>query len=96
MTRFSYPIQRALKINSRHQISLVWPKNYRLSPRECEPRYHDVGQFYWFKIANFLKQKKLFCKNSVAVEIAESEVQDIDNFEDWSLAEAKYKLLHKL
>ena len=41
----------------------------------------------------FLKQKNLFAKHTIALEIPESEVQDIDNEEDWKMAEMKYKML---
>ena len=58
--------------------------------------YHDCGQFYFIKVENFLKNKKLFTDFTVPFEIPESEVQDIDNEEDWKVAEIKYQLIHKV
>lgn len=92
VVRFSYPIQRAVKI-VRGKIMMIWPQNYHKHSQDLMPAYHDCGQFYWFKTKPFLKEKKLFLKNTIAHEIPESEVQDIDNFEDWKIAEMKYKLL---
>ena len=40
--------------------------------------------------------KKLFTDFTVPFEIPESEVQDIDNEEDWKVAEIKYQLIHKV
>ena len=93
VVRFSYPIQRAVKV-TRGKLKMIWPKNYHAHSQDLMPAYHDCGQFYWFKTKPFLKQKKLFLKDTIAYEIPESEVQDIDNFEDWKIAEMKYKILH--
>ncbi|KKQ75745.1 MAG: Acylneuraminate cytidylyltransferase [Candidatus Woesebacteria bacterium GW2011_GWB1_38_5b] len=93
VVRFSYPIQRAVKIVS-GKLLMIWPKNYHKHSQDLMPAYHDCGQFYWFRTKPFLKQKKLFLRDTIAWEIPESEVQDIDNFEDWKIAEIKYKILH--
>lgn len=92
VVRFSYPIQRSLEIRN-GRIKMVWPENYSIRSQDCTPRYHDAGQFYWFRVKSFLKQRKLFCRHTVSLEIPESEVQDIDNLEDWKIAEIKYKIL---
>lgn len=34
-------------------------------------------------------------KNNSVIEIPESQVQDIDDIEDWKMAEIKYKLKNK-
>lgn len=90
VVRFSYPIQRAFKIED-SMLSMVWPENYSKRSNDLAPTYHDCGQFYWMRTKSFLKQKKLFAKKSIPFEIVESEVQDIDNMEDWRIAEIKYK-----
>jgi N-acylneuraminate cytidylyltransferase len=95
VTRFSYPIQRALQIeNSR--VKMIWPENYNVRSQDLMPAYHDCGQFYCMKTKSLLEQKKLFAENTVPIEIPESEVQDIDNEEDWKIAEFKYKVLNNL
>src|SRR3972149_9135127 len=91
VVRFSYPIQRALKIEDGH-LSMVWPENLNKRSQDLMPAYHDVGQFYWLRVESFLKQKTLFGKYSVPIEVPESEVQDIDNEEDWKIAEVKYRV----
>lgn len=95
VVRFSYPIQRSVKI-VKGKLKMIWPKNYPKLSQELMPVYHDCGQFYWLKTTPFLKQKKLFLKNTVAWELPETEVQDIDNPEDWIIAEMKYKMLKRL
>jgi N-acylneuraminate cytidylyltransferase len=93
VTRFSYPIQRSLKIE-KDRLSMLWPENYNVRSQDLMPVYHDCGQFYWMRSESLLVQKKLFAQNTVPLEIPESEVQDIDVEEDWKIAEMKYRILN--
>lgn len=95
VTRFSYPIQRALKIEE-GLAKMVWPENYNARSQDLMPAYHDCGQFYCMKTRSLLTQKKLFAEYTIPIEIPESEVQDIDNEEDWLIAEMKYRILKGL
>lgn len=95
VVRFSYPIQRALKIED-GSLSMIWPENLNARSQDLMPAYHDAGQFYWFRVESFMKQKKLFMNYTVPIEIPESEVQDIDNEEDWKIAEMKFKIFKNI
>ena len=90
---FSAPIQRALKINSEDRMELFYPEYLNYRSQDLEPAFHDAGQFYWFKTDEILKQKKLWTANTGVIKISEMEVQDIDSYTDWELAEMKYKIL---
>ncbi|MGB3908709.1 MAG: pseudaminic acid cytidylyltransferase [Methanomethylovorans sp.] len=92
VTRYSYPIQRALKIENDRAI-MLWSENYAKRSQDLAPTYHDCGQFYCMRVESLLKQMKLFAEYTVPIILPESEVQDIDNEEDWKIAEIKYKLL---
>ena len=89
IVRYSYPIQRSLKI-SNGLASMAWPENYNKRSQDLESFYHDCGQFYFIKIPQFLVQKKLFMTNAMPIITSEMEVQDIDNEDDWKIAELKY------
>jgi len=89
---FSFPIQRALKIEH-NKVDMVWKEHINTRSQDLDPRYHDAGQFYWLKTDRFSIHKKLFSQNSGAIVISELEAQDIDTETDWKLAEIKYKLL---
>ena len=45
------------------------------------------------EVEKFLESKSLVTNNTYALEVPESEVQDIDNEEDWKVAEIKYSFL---
>ena len=52
--------------------------------------YSDDG---FVRITAFLKEKTLFCKKTMPMVMSELETQDIDNEDDWKLAELKYQLM---
>jgi|ERR1043165_2187618 N-acylneuraminate cytidylyltransferase len=96
IVRFSYPIQRSLKIED-GKTMMIWPENYLARSQDLMPAYHDCGQFYCMKTESMLKQMRLFAEFTIPLETPEMEVQDIDNEEDWKIAEIKYGfLLNKL
>ena len=90
---FSFPIQRALKIDSAGNMKMFQPEHIKTRSQDLEPAYHDSGQFYWFNINKFMTNYELWTKNTGVVVLSEMEAQDIDNIEDWKVAEFKYKLL---
>lgn len=93
VTRFDYPIQRGLKIEDGF-VRMFWPENLNRRSQDLIPAYHDAGQFYCMRTESFLAQNKLFAEKSVPLIIDEMEVQDIDDEEDWQVAELKYKIIH--
>jgi pseudaminic acid cytidylyltransferase len=92
VVRFSYPIQRGLKKED-GKIVMLWPENYYARSQDLIPAYHDCGQYYCMRTESMLKQKKLFAEYTLPVETSELEVQDIDNEDDWRMAEIKYRFL---
>jgi N-acylneuraminate cytidylyltransferase len=92
VVRFSYPIQRALKIEN-ELLSMIWPENINARSQDLMPAYHDAGQFCWFSVESFIMNRQLFSQRTVPLVIPESEVQDIDTIEDWQIAELKYSIL---
>lgn len=87
--RYGHPVQRALK-NESNKIKMVWPENMDSRTQDLEPYYHDAGQYYWLDVKQFKTHKQLFTSNSGFIELSEMEAQDIDNMDDWNLAELKY------
>ena len=94
VTKFSFPIWRSFKMEN-GRLAYNWPENALKRSQDLSPAYHDAGQFYFFRTDRFLEAKSLVTLNTYAIEIPESEVQDIDNEEDWKIAEIKYSFLSK-
>lgn len=89
VTRFSFPIWRSFKMEN-GKVSYNWPEFAPKRSQDLPPSFHDCGQFYFFKTSIFLETGKLITENTIGIEMPESEVQDIDNEEDWKIAEIKY------
>lgn len=96
VTLFSYPILRSLKIEDGGLLKMNWPENMNVRSQDLAPAYHDSGQFYCLDVEKFLTQKRIFTDNTRCIVVPETEVQDIDNEEDWQLAELKYKLKYQI
>ena len=92
VVKYSYPIQRALSIDENGKLVMVCPEHSRSRSQDLTAHYHDAGQFYWFKVSAIKQNMELLKMNAVPIIIPETQVQDIDNEEDWVLAEMKYKL----
>lgn len=89
--RFSYPVQRSLRMSD-GKITMAHPEYAASRSQDLEARYHDSGQFYWMRSDRFLEGRAIFTANSGAIVLSESEVQDIDTEEDWFIAEMKYRM----
>jgi pseudaminic acid cytidylyltransferase len=94
VVRFGFPILRSIKMEN-ELVSMNWPEYLNTRSQDLPPAFHDAGQFYFFQVDNFLNEKKVFTDNTIGIEMPESEVQDIDNKEDWEIAEMKYTMLLK-
>lgn len=93
IVKYSYPIQRALKIEGSNILyENTEFKNSR--SQDLEARYHDAGQFYMMNTEVILEKQEIVGENSAALVIDELEGQDIDTLKDWKLAELKYQLLN--
>jgi N-acylneuraminate cytidylyltransferase len=90
---FSYPVQRALKMEN-SKFSMIAPENLNKRSQDLMKTYHDAGQFYWLNVEKFLQKRIIMSDNAGAIVLDELQVQDIDNETDWKLAELKYKLLN--
>ena len=92
----SHPIQRALKLKKNGNVEFLFKKNLTERTQNFKESYHDAGQFYWFDTKKFKKNKSLLSSESSAFQVSELEFHDIDNSDDWELAEIKYKHLNNL
>lgn len=87
VVKFSYPIQRALRVNKQGLAEFREPENAKTRSQDLEPMFHDAGMFY------FYKKNRLDSAQIVPYELDEAVVQDIDNESDWKMAEMKYRIM---
>jgi pseudaminic acid cytidylyltransferase len=95
VSKYSTPIQRSLKIID-DRLVMADPSYLNVRSQDLEPRYHDVGQFYFAKTEALMNAKSLFTDRTAAYEMEEFVVQDVDNESDWRILEFKYEYLNKI
>ncbi len=94
VVRFSYPPQRAFVIE-KERLVFEYPQYLDARSQDLVPHYHDVGQFYLFRVPAFQKNQRLMVGNILPYIVSELEVQDIDNETDWEIAELKYQYMRR-
>ena len=96
ITEFEYPIFRSLKMDKKQNVSLIWPEYINTRSQDIKNTYHDAGQWYWIKVKAFQDDKNLINESSFGICLNKLEVQDIDDENDWKIAEIKYEILQGL
>ena len=86
-TRFSFPVQRAIRIAVSGSIAPAWPEFIQSRSQDLEALFHDAGQFYWGLASAFSNKLPFFAAHSRAVVLPPYQVQDIDDEDDWQRAE---------
>ncbi len=93
VTSFDFPIQRSIRITASGGMEAFFPENMRSRSQDLETAYHDAGQFYWGKTEAFMEGHGVFSEYSSPVILPRYLVQDIDDEEDWKLAELLYRTI---
>ncbi len=89
---FSYPIQRALAVEG-GKLRMLQPEHYSSRSQDLPSAYHDAGQWYWFRTRLMRSGLPILGPHSGALIISEMCAQDIDNEDDWRMAELKFTIL---
>lgn len=97
VVKFAYPIQRALEIDPvSNAVTMALPENMTVRSQDLKEYYHDSGQFYWAITEVIKSERTFFTTQAGMIEMSQIAVQDIDNEDDWIVAEQKYKALKNL
>jgi pseudaminic acid cytidylyltransferase len=89
-TTFSYPIQRALQVDSAQRVRMFNPEYAHSRSQDLPAAWHDAAQFYWGKASSWRQEKKLFESDSRILPIPKMRVHDIDTPEDLERVEAMF------
>lgn len=94
VVRFSHPVQRAFGIHD-GLLKMTAPEHEFTRSQDLAPRFHDAGQWYWLRTTAFEQARRIFGDECVPLILSELDVQDLDNEDDWKLAELKRRLREK-
>lgn len=93
VVKFSFPPQRAYILDTNKNLKYKWEKYKNTRSQDLEPFYHDAGQFYCYNVQQYLMDNGNIEGKVCPIILSEYEVQDIDNRDDWKMAEMKYRFL---
>jgi len=96
ISKYENKIQRSLQINRNGLIKINQPKYINKMSQQLKDNYFDSGQFFWIKIDNFLKSKKIIGKKTGSIILPNILCQDINTYEDLEQAKLKYSYLKSL
>ncbi len=94
-TNYSFPIQRAIKIDSDGKVNMFSPEYFNTRSQDLVEAWHDAGQFYWGTAQAWLQKHTVFSPNSNIISLPSYRVQDIDTLSDWHRAEMIASLMLK-
>ena len=94
VVEFSFPPLRGLLIED-DVLKFKHPEYMYTRSQDLEKLYHDAGQFYCFKTADYRATRSFWTGNIKPIVLSELEVQDIDTQTDWEIAEMKWKILNQ-
>jgi N-acylneuraminate cytidylyltransferase len=88
--KFKHPIQRSFQINDSNEIILEKELNSRT---QDHPSYfHDAAQIYAARSEIWLTSKQIISRSAIVIDLSSEISMDIDNLEDWAVAELLYDL----
>ena len=91
ITKYPFPIQRAIRITGQGRVAMFNPEQFNTRSQDLEEAYHDAGQFYWGRATAWLTGKVIFDSHAAAIQLPRYRVQDIDTPEDWQMAEYLFR-----
>ena len=92
VVKYSHPVERKLKIEN-EILSIVNKEKFDYRSQDLENYYHDAGQFYFSRTSHIMKERGIILEKTKPIILGNHESQDIDNEEDWLIAELKYSNL---
>jgi pseudaminic acid cytidylyltransferase len=87
--RYSTPVQHSLKITN-GTLEMADPSYFATRSQDLEPRFFDVGQFYFARTKAIFESNSFFTVKTAPLEIDDFKAQDVDNEVDWRILEFKY------
>ena len=91
-TEFSFPIQRAIRLEQNGTVNMFYPQFALTRSQDLERAYHDAGAFYFGRREAWLEKKPIFAPHSRAFLLPRNLVCDIDTPEDFEFAQKLYRI----
>lgn len=88
---FHSSLERSFKLKKNKIYKPMKKKYLNKNSNDIEPSFYDSGQFYLAKKDNFKKKLSVFKKGNVAIIFKKNQCVDINDQDDWNLANKIYQ-----
>lgn len=92
VTPYTHPIERAIRVAKNGEIAMVSAEYVATRSQDLQTAFHDAGQFYWGRSEAWLSGEPILSGNTRAIILDGTEAYDIDNENDWGIAEQLFLL----
>ena len=90
--RFPSPIFRALVLADDGYSKMVFPEHETNRSQDLDPTFSDAGLFYMGKKEAWVEKRPILNGKSAFIEIGKYESIDVDDEEDWIIAEELFRI----
>ncbi|MDO6763949.1 pseudaminic acid cytidylyltransferase [Agarivorans sp. 1_MG-2023] len=84
------PIQRALRLDTNGFVSMMELEHLNSRSQDLNEGFYDTGQYYWGKASAYLSNTPIYSEKSLGLVVPKNSCVDIDDMQDWALAEFLY------
>ena len=91
--RYGHPPQRGFRRTADGTPQLVQPEHHATRTQDLRAIFHDSGQFYWGTRDAWMERRPFFASRTRFIELPRWRGQDIDNEDDWQLAEQLFAVM---
>ncbi|MBU3635534.1 pseudaminic acid cytidylyltransferase [Polynucleobacter sp. es-GGE-1] len=92
--KFRPPIWRSFNIVNKN-LNWIWGGLRSVKSQDLQDSYHDAGLCFWVTTKAFQETGQIIGRNTRPLIISSNYCQDIDNQEDWEIAELKFNQIIK-
>ncbi len=89
LAKYGFPPQRSLVKNDSNLFAMNDPSQMYTNSQDLAPIFHETGQFWWGKVDKWVMRVGMQL-NLGGIVLPDWMTQDIDDEDDWIVAEAKY------
>lgn len=93
VTEFPSSIFRAMKINQKGELEMIWPEFKTSRTQDLTEAYMDAGQFYCARTDKYLEYGHFSMPGARPIILPQHLVHDIDTEDDWKTAERMFMCL---
>lgn len=93
VTETSFPAQRCYQIQKDNRLVRLWEEYTTVRSQDLPPSYQDAAHFNWFNLAKWSYSEKQSIQHQIKpIVLPRWIVQDIDNENDWKMAELLFQV----